>query len=131
MRDISSRALKTVCSFTGFANSISSINALANLTNLTYVNIDDNHVSDIQPLAGLLNLNQLSAFNNQIADIQPLVANAENGGLGPGDYVILDEATMGDRALTIDIPRLQQLGVEVLLVTEAASDSGGSDSGDS
>ena len=84
------------------------VKAITNI-DLTYLNLDDNHISDIQPLAGLLNLNGLSLFNNQVADIQPLVANAENGGLGPGDYVILDAATMSDRALTIDIPLLQQL----------------------
>lgn len=106
-------------------NDLSDLTPLANLTNLRTLILDSNHVFDIQPLAGLLNLDSLSLFDNQVGDIQALVANAANGGLGPGDVVTLDGSTMSDRALTVDIPLLEAplaeggYGVTVLLVEPA------------
>lgn len=86
---------------------------------LTYLNLDSNQITDILPLAGLLNLRQLSLFDNQVADIQALVTNAENGGLGPGDSVILDAATLNERAINVDIPTLLAFGVNVTAAVEA------------
>lgn len=86
---------------------------------LVYLNLDDNEISDIGPLAGLLNLQGLSLFNNQIADISPLVTNAVNGGLGEGDYVILDMGTLDEEAVNVDLPTLQSLGVRVYAVVPA------------
>jgi len=97
-------------------NSVSDLKPLANLINIQYLNLDSNKLTDLTPLAGLVNLDGLSLFDNQIGDIQPLVTNAANGGLGPGDYVILDAGTLGDRALDIDIPILRDdFGVNVIL----------------
>lgn len=90
---------------------------------LTYLNLDSNQITDIMPLAGLLNLRQLSLFDNQVADIQALVTNAENGGLGPGDSVILDAATLNERAISVDIPTLLAFGVNVTAAV-AAGDTG-------
>lgn len=83
---------------------------------LVYLNLDDNEISDIQPLSGLLNLQMVSLFNNQVADIGALVTNAENGGLGAGDSVVLDANTLNDKALNVDIPTLESYGVNVSLV---------------
>lgn len=93
---------------------------------LVYLNLDSNEVTDISPLAGLLNLQGVSLFDNQVADIGPLVTNAQNGGLGPGDYVILDSATLNEEALNVDIPLLESFGVNVI----AVAPSGGSESND-
>lgn len=102
-------------------NRVADITPLAGLVNLTYLNLDSNEITDIGPLAGLRNLDGLSLFDNQIGDIQPLVANATNGGLGFGDYVILEQATLSERALTVDVPALRELGVEVILVEASGS----------
>jgi len=96
-------------------NNILNIEPLASLKNLSFLNIDSNQLTDISPLSGLLNLKGLSLFDNQVGDISALVTNVEVGGLL--DYVILDEKTMSEQALTVDIPRLQALGVNVILVT--------------
>ncbi len=103
-------------------NKITDLGPLENLTNLRTLILDNNDITDISPLAGLLNLDMLSLFNNEVGDIQALVANANNGGLGPGDQVILDVRKLSERALTIDVPTLQTTyEVNVILVTEASS----------
>jgi len=84
---------------------------------LVYANLDSNQISDLTPLAGLLNLAGVSLFDNQVADIGPLVTNAQNGGLGEGDWVVLDSATLNEDALNVDVPLLQSYGVRVVLVT--------------
>ena len=81
---------------------------------LVYLNLDDNEITDISALAGLLNLQGISLFGNQIADIGPLVVNATNMGLGYGDYVILNSATLNDLAISVDIPTLLTFGVNVI-----------------
>jgi hypothetical protein len=114
-------------------NAISDITPLAQLgrrenpfdSPLTYLNLDGNQISDIGPLTGLLNLQGLSLFGNQVADIGPLVANALNGGLGEGDYVVLDASTLNDQAINVDIPTLQSNGVNVVAATVAAAATGG------
>lgn len=111
-------------------NKISSIKPLEQLgrpespfdSPLGYLNLDSNEITDITPLAGLLNLYQISLFDNQIADLQALVANAAAGGLGPGDQLIVDSATLSEAALTIDVPTLVSYGVRVSLVVPAGGD---------
>ena len=49
------------------------ISPLRNLTNLTYLYLDDNRITDISPLSGLTNLTRLSLGHNQITDIKPLL----------------------------------------------------------
>ena len=81
---------------------------------LVYLNLDSNWITDISALAGLLNLQGVSLFNNQIMDVGALVVNATNGGLGEGDYVILEVATMSEQAISVDIPKLMSFGVNVI-----------------
>jgi len=100
-------------------NSITDINPLAELTHLRVLNLDSNQIFDILPLAGLFNLDSLSLFDNQIGDIAALVTNAANNGLGPGDEVVLDESTLNEYALTVQVPALQASGVNVVLATAA------------
>lgn len=102
------------------SNQISDITPLKNLVNLMVLNLDSNQIFDISPLGGLLFLDSLSLFDNQVGDIQWLVTNAQNGGLGPGDFVILDARHLSARALTVDVPTLQALGVDVILVEPAS-----------
>ncbi|EGJ6232919.1 LPXTG cell wall anchor domain-containing protein [Listeria monocytogenes] len=53
-------------------NQISDISPLSNLTNLSNLWIDNNQISDISPLSNLTNLSSLDLNNNQISDISPL-----------------------------------------------------------
>lgn len=102
-------------------NQISDITPLKNLVNLMVLNLDSNQIFDVSPLGGLIFLDSLSLFDNQIGDIQWLVTNAENGGLGPGDFVILDSRHLSENALAIDVPALEAHGVDVILVEPAES----------
>ena len=115
-------------------NQISSLKPLEQLgrpespfdSTLGFLNLDGNQISDLTPLAGLFNLYGLSLFNNQVADIGPLVTNAANGGIGHGTYVILDQDTLGQQALTVDVPQLEDYGVEVHFVVPAGDTTEGS-----
>jgi Leucine-rich repeat (LRR) protein len=102
-------------------NRISDITPLAKLAHLEYLNLDTNEITDITPLSGLLSLQRVSLFDNQVNSISALVTNAENGGLGIDDFVILDSNTLGTDAETVDVPRLQELGVDVTLVSDSGS----------
>jgi Leucine-rich repeat (LRR) protein len=115
-------------------NEISDLNSLEQLgrpespfdSPLVYLNLDNNEVTDITPLAGLLNLRAVSLFANQVANIDALVTNAQAGGLGPGDSVILDSRTLSDKALNVDVPMLTSYGVEVSLVVQSSGTGTGS-----
>ncbi|MBI5092654.1 MAG: hypothetical protein HZB26_09465 [Candidatus Hydrogenedentes bacterium] len=100
-------------------NNITDLTPLKDLQHLSVLNLDDNQIFDISPLAGLFNLDQLSLFSNQIGDINALVTNAANGGLGPGDVVVLDSSTLNDYALSVEVPALEAAGVNVVLATAA------------
>jgi internalin A len=65
---------------------VSDIQSLANLVNMEWLDLSNNHISDIGPLANLTNLKWLILNNNQTSDISPLVNNA---GLGNGEMVEL------------------------------------------
>ncbi len=99
-------------------NNVADITALGYLTNLETLVLDSNEVFDIDPLRNLLGLRALSLFDNQIADIAALVTAAEvPGGWAerPGVNVVLDSRHLSDQAINVDIPRLQTLGVNVVL----------------
>lgn len=114
-------------------NNVSNIEALTPLRALTYVNLDKNDVTDIWPLAGLYDLRQLLLFGNPVYDLTPLVANAENGGIGFGTYVALDDEylphvegdteTLAPHVLDA-LERMAQEGVTVLFPTDSSGSSG-------
>jgi Leucine-rich repeat (LRR) protein len=100
-------------------NEISDITPLTNLVKLKVLVLDSNQIFDISPLAGLRELDMLSLFDNQVADIQALITNAGNGGLSEGDVLVLDVRHLGEEALQVQVPVLQNTyGVNVYLVTE-------------
>jgi hypothetical protein len=86
---------------------------------LVYLNLNNNRIEDITPLVGLMNLNHLLLFGNELMDIGPLVTNAQYGGLGEGDTVVLDYNHLPPEALAEDVPLLESYGV---LVIEAIPD---------
>ena len=55
-----------------YENLISDVSALAGLTSLTYLDIEDNLISDISALAGLTNLTGLNLSRNLISDVSAL-----------------------------------------------------------
>ena len=48
------------------------VSPLARLTNLTWLDLEDNNLSNISPLAGLTQLQWLSIAENKISDLSPL-----------------------------------------------------------
>ena len=55
-----------------YENLISDVSALAGLTNLTYLDIEDNLISDISALSGLTNLQTLNLSRNLISNVSAL-----------------------------------------------------------
>lgn len=90
---------------------IGSVDGIQHLTRLSDVDLAGNEIEDLSPLAGLTRLNEVDLRNNQITDISPLV---ENPGLGEGDRVDLRGNDLGEEAIAVQIPILQERGVEVL-----------------
>ena len=92
------------------SNAISDIAPLAGLDALTWLDLGGNAISDIAPLAGLEALTSLNLGRNVISDIAPLVAN---DGLGSGDTLALEGNLLSAWSIDIEIPELQERGVEV------------------
>ena len=91
-------------------NSISDISAVTGLTNLTWLHFWGNSISDISPVVGLTNLIDLYLGDNNISDISPLVANT---GLGSGDTVNVQYNPLSYLSIHTHIPTLQSRGVTV------------------
>ena len=108
-------------------NSVRNLSPLADLTNLRFLDLQNNDVTDVTPMAGLFNLDELYLAGNPVFNIGPIVANAENGGLGAGDTVSLSrEPLIDDEGMTSEIvadqlDRLVDLGVDVILVETSAA----------
>ena len=64
----------------------------------------------ISALAGLTSLEFLSLEDHNISDISPLVANS---GLSAGDTVWLQSNPLNNTAVSVHIPQLQERGVYV------------------
>lgn len=103
-------------------NAVRDLTPLADLTNLRFLDVENNDITDITSIAGLFNLDELYMAGNPIFNIGPLVANAENGGLGAGDSVTLTRDTLLDdegetsEIVAQQLNRLVDLGVDVILI---------------
>ncbi len=91
-------------------NSISDISAVTGLTNLTWLHFWGNSISDISAVAGLTKLTDLYLGDNNISDISPLVANT---GLGSGDTVYVQYNPLSYQSIHTHVPVLQSRGVTV------------------
>ncbi|HOZ49520.1 MAG TPA: leucine-rich repeat domain-containing protein [Candidatus Hydrogenedentes bacterium] len=91
-------------------NRIEDISPLAGLTNLVVLSLNENSVSDISAVVGLTNLKTLRLSVNEITDITPLL---ENPGLGPDDEVSIDRNPLSQEALCLDVPKLEDDGINV------------------
>lgn len=108
-------------------NAIQSITPLAGLTNLTWLELGGNKITNIEPVSGLFFLEYVDLWgsDNDIRDWSALVANAQAGGLGPGDIVTLGvEWTMDTETGTVydefseTYQALLDAGVQVIFATE-------------
>jgi len=91
-------------------NSISDISALGGLTSLTKLYLYWNQITDISAVASLTSLTTLHLDGNQISDISALVVNA---GVDFGDSVWLEGNPLSEDAACVDIPTLEERGVNV------------------
>ena len=89
---------------------IADVSILADLPNLTKLNLGDNSISDLSHLVRLTNLTELHLRNNNISDISPLL---ENTGLGSGDTVDFRGNPLNYQSIYTHIPTLQSRGVTV------------------
>ena len=84
--------------YSGYA--LEDISALANLTNLKYLDLNSNNITDLSPLAGLVKLETLVLSGNPITDMSPLanLPALESLGLGSTDIAAIPEG--GTTAVT-------------------------------
>ncbi|MCY3794657.1 MAG: leucine-rich repeat domain-containing protein [Gammaproteobacteria bacterium] len=89
---------------------INSFAGLESALGLISIHAASNEIEDLSPLAELTELSQLDLRDNRISDIAPLVANA---GLGEGDWVTLDGNPLSEQSLNVHVPALLDRGVQV------------------
>lgn len=87
-------------------NMVEDISPLANLTKLTSLKLPRNKLEDISPLANLTNLAELDLRDNRITDISPLLANS---GIGAGDTVSLENNNLDLSEGSVDLQVIRQL----------------------
>ena len=84
-------------------------NFLEALSQLTRLMADDSQISDISALQYCSQLTELSLNQNHISDLSPLLENEKIGG-----RIELKGNRLSNHALTVQIPQLQQRGVEII-----------------
>ena len=89
---------------------IASLAGLEAATSLRLLLASSNRVVDLSPLAELSELTGLDLRDNRISDLAPLVANEA---LGRGDWVALDGNPLSERSLNEHVPALLARGVDV------------------
>jgi hypothetical protein len=88
-------------------NRISDLTPVAGLTKLWHLDVHDNHtISDVSPLAGLTNLERLVLRGNRITDVTPL------SGLSRMRDLYLEDNRISDIAPLLDLPPLDLLNLE-------------------
>jgi internalin A len=90
---------------------ISDITPLAELKHLTVLDLSENQVRDLTPIAGLTGLHILVLSNNQISNLGPLVQNSTAGGLGKGDYLVVEDNPLDAPSAQVLLPSLRSKGV--------------------
>jgi len=79
------------------------ISPLKGLTQLTYLDLDNNQIVELSPLKDLTQLTQLDLFNNQISDLTPLKNLTQLTGLGLSCNQINDLSPLKDLSGLIDL----------------------------
>lgn len=88
------------------------IKPVAQLVNLTYLNLTENQISDITPLSGLINLTELGLSNNEISDISPLK------GLVNIEWINLSYNRLSDISVLANLTRIKYLYLERNQITD-------------
>lgn len=92
-------------------NQISDLAPLSGLTSLTVLYLGENQISDLTPLSGLTSLDSVGLYVNCISDLTPLL------GLPAGGYLGINLNPLSDTAITVQIPLLEENGVDVVFTT--------------
>lgn len=87
-------------------SALSDLTPLQDLTNLTYLDIEEDSVSDLKPLAKLTNLTNLTANHNHIEDISPLA------GLTNLTYLDLDYNQIQDVTAVGNMSKMYNLSLQ-------------------
>jgi len=92
-------------------NNVTDISAIASLPNLTGCGFSNNQISDISSIStGMEKFKYIYIPGNQISDIKALV---DNGNVGDGDTVYLQDNPLSDISKNTYIPQLEARGVTV------------------
>lgn len=109
-------------------NTITDLDPLRCLLNLTFLNLENNDISDVTPLARLERLGDLFLAGNEVVNISPLVALAEvndRSGEDVLDTITLEVGPLGTLVegefvpfahVLEDVSTLLELGVDLLFV---------------
>ncbi len=101
--DITPLAESTILEGLELYNNISDISSLADMNNLSDLNLDGNSVSDISHLAKLINLHSLGLGENSVSDISPLV------GLTHLAFIVLEGNSVSDLSPLVGLTHLAEL----------------------
>ena len=88
-------------------NNLALLTGLADLTQLTSLDLSSNQISNISPLGNLTQLTSLNLSSNQIKDISPLLDLPQLGSVG------LIDNPLNDDAFNVHIPALKAQGTVV------------------
>ena len=95
-----------------FGAGVTSLAGLEAAKNLRYLFVGANDVADLSALADLPNLTGVDLSDNQVVDISPLVLNEH---FGSGDWVTLSGNPLSEASVNEHIPKLLERGVVVRL----------------
>ena len=93
-----------------FAAGISDLTGIDQIQGLEVLYLAANTVTEIAALANLSQLSTVDLTDNRVSDISPLVDNLE---LGDGDWISLNGNPLSEESLNAHIPELLKRGVEV------------------
>lgn len=90
---------------------VEDLTGLEYCVNMEHLSLRYNSISDLGPLSALTSLVSLDLEGNDISDIQPLL---DNPGLGLADEVFLHKNPLSCKAITVEIPILEDRDVFVM-----------------
>ena len=95
------------------SKNITDISILAGLTELIKLDLGDNNITDVSPLENLTKLTRLNLYNNTIADISPLVGLNLTGTQWDSTGLSLEGNPLSYAAIHTHIPAMQAKGIVV------------------
>ena len=93
-----------------YGQGVATLQGLGSAAGLERLYAGANDISDVSPLAELENLSALDLRNNRIVDVSPL---ADNESISLNDWVALDANPLSQDSLNVHVPVLLARGVQV------------------